>query len=205
MEDALLAGVAAFDAGQYEAASDVWSASTSEADAAGDSDAGLRAALADYASVVADGRADNFDGLADRAKHARESLARLDGHRDVGVAAARDFLATVAADPEVLERRRPPHITVDGERVARSDLDISAVFALAPALAEALGYDAEPVAQGVAYARADLEAGEEGSQFVTLVYDVVTDDEMRPVAYQRLTERVERREAREKDVEGLFG
>lgn len=201
MEDALLAGVAAFDAGRYEAAREVWSASTPE----GSADERLLNGLVGYASVVVDGRAGGFDGLAARATRARESLAGLDGHRDVDVAAARDFLGAVSGDPELLERRRPPDVTVGGERVARSALDIGAVFALAPALADALGYDAGPVAQAVEYARADLEAGEEGSQFVTLVYDVATDDEMRPVAYQRLTERVERREAREKDVEGLFG
>ncbi|GGM69418.1 hypothetical protein J2752_001955 [Halarchaeum rubridurum] len=192
----LRAGVAAFDAGEYAAARDGWREADSEEGEA----------LADAAAVIVRGRTGSFDGLAADAHAASETLGTLDEKRGVDASALRDYLGVVAGDPEVVERRLPPAIALDGERVTPDDLDIEGVLALAPAVAAASGGERERVERAVEYARADLGEDEAGtSAFVTLCYDVVTDPEARPVAYRRLVERVERREAREKDVEGLFG
>lgn len=190
MNERVRAGVAAFNTGEYAAARDVWREGGST--------------LADAAAVITRGRTGSFDGLASDARAAGEALSGVDGKRKVDVAALRDYLDTVTNDPEALERRRPPAITLDGERIALNDLDIEEVLALAPAIADTFGGERERAEAAVEYACEDLD--EDGtSAFVTLCYDVVTDPEARPIAYQRLVERVERREAREKDVEGLFG
>ncbi|MBP2250386.1 hypothetical protein J2754_000683 [Halarchaeum solikamskense] len=192
MHEGVRAGIAAFDAGEYAAARDVWR----DANEPGEQ-------LADAASVIVRGRAGSFDRVAADARAASETLSEFDVKRGVGVAALRDYLDTVAADPEVIARRRPPAIALDGGPVALDDLDVDGVLTLAPAVAAAAGGDRARVEQAVEYARSDLDG--EANAFVALCYDVVTDPEARPVAYQRLVERVERREAREADVEGLFG
>jgi len=200
MQSVLLGGVAAFDAGRYAAARDVW-ASIEPDEAA---DARLLDGLSAFADVAVRGRNSAFDGLADRAAGVAETLAELDDHRGVDVDGVRETLAAVAADPEVLERRRPERVTVDGAPVALADLGLDAALSLAVPLADDLGYDPSPVARAVDYARADRDSGEPGSQFVAFVWDFVGDAEARPVAYRRLCERGDRREARERDVEGLF-
>ncbi|GAD51876.1 hypothetical protein MBEHAL_0636 [Halarchaeum acidiphilum MH1-52-1] len=194
MDESVRAGVAAFDSGEYAAARDVWR------EAGGD----IADDLGDAAAVIVRGRAASVDGLAADVRAAGEALSGFDGKRGVSVADLRGYLETAADDPAVLERRRPPALTVDGEPIALDDLAIEEVFALAPALADAVGGERERIEKAVEYARADLD--ESGtSAFVTLCYDVVTDPEARPIAYQRLVERVDRRETRETDVEGLFG
>jgi len=55
-----------------------------------------------------------------------------------------------------------------------------------------------------AYARRDLEAGDDGSVFITLLFDFVREDENRGIISRRLTDHVGRRRAREEDVNGLF-
>ena len=70
--------------------------------------------------------------------------------------------------------------------------------------AEARGFDEAVVERAVAYAEADLADGRETSDFVTFVMDFARDREHRGIVFQRLSERVERRERREGDVEGLF-
>ncbi|MFB6121432.1 MAG: hypothetical protein ABEJ68_09985 [Halobacteriaceae archaeon] len=90
----------------------------------------------------------------------------------------------------------------EGPTLAELDLD-AALVAAAP-LAESLGLDREPIAAGVDFARADLDDGDEGSDFVTFVWDFVQEPERRGIVYQRLSERVQRRRMREEDVEGLF-
>lgn len=210
MDDAVLAGVAAFDAGRYAAAREVWAGERGDdgegnESASDDGNGTLRGGLAAFADVVVRGRNARFAELSTRAREAREALEALGGVEDgVDVDAVVAALDAIAADPEVLERRRPPYVTVGGDVVAPADLPPESVFALAPALAASLDYDADPVERAVRYARADRDAGEASSAFVTLVYDFVGDADARPVAYRRLVERGDRREAKEADVEGLF-
>ena len=84
------------------------------------------------------------------------------------------------------------------------DLSVAETAIAARVLAEEFGYDEGSVERAGEYALADLEAGDDGSQFITLVFDFVREDEARPLVYRRLAAHVDRRETREGDVEGLF-
>lgn len=203
MEEALWAGAAAFTAGRYEAALEVWRDGSD--DATDEADARLLDGLAAFADVVARGRAGRFEGLPERASEAMDTLARIDMRGDLDAAGVRDALAAINDDPTVLERREPPTVAVGSAPVRLDDLGLEATLALAGPLAAAVGYERTPVERAVRYARADLDAGDSGSAFVALVFDFVREADARPIAHRRLVERGDRRAAKERDVEGLFG
>jgi hypothetical protein len=69
------------------------------------------------------------------------------------------------------------------------------------AVAATGGYDEAVVADAARYARADADEGR--GRFGTLLTDLVVDREAN-LAYGRLESLVERRRARERDVDGLF-
>lgn len=202
MEETLRAGAAAFNASRYEAAQEVWRDESGGADAA---DVRLLDGLAAFAGVVTRGRAGQFEGLAECASEAVNMLTGIDTGRGVDTADVRDALVAINDDPAILERRDPPPVAIDGAPVWLDDLDLEATLALAGPLATDVGYKRSPVERAVQYARADLDAGDSGSTFVTLVFDFVREADARPIVHQRLVEHGNRRAARERDVEGLFG
>jgi len=204
MESRLRAGVAAYNAGYHHAAHDAWEEHWLELDD-GD-DERLLHGLIQFTAAVHHAHERNWEGAVGLAESAGEYLADLPAdYRDVNVGTARSFLAALAADPEVIERRPPPKLCVDGRAVELADLDVGAVWIAAPLLAEAIEeVDEATIERAVRYAREDLKAGDEGSKFVTFLLDFVRDAENRGIIYQRLSQHVERRHSREKDIEGLF-
>ncbi|WP_436923216.1 DUF309 domain-containing protein [Halosimplex amylolyticum] len=203
MDPQLRAGVAVYNAGHYHAAHDAWEERWLDLPE-GDDERFLHG-LIQFTAAVYHARGRNWSGATGLADSAGDYLAGLPpDYRGVNVATVRAFLAGLARDPERIERRAAPALTYEGEAIGLADLDVEAAFVAAGVLAEDLGYDEEVIEQAARYARADLDAGDEGSEFVTFLLDFVRDAEHRGIVAQRLSEHVDRREHRESDVDGLF-
>ncbi|QZY04163.1 DUF309 domain-containing protein [Halobaculum roseum] len=226
------AGLALYAAGEYHAAHDPWeavwldirSAVAAAGDGAGDPDASADIDTADDAAadtLVRDealfhgliqftaaqyhARERNWSGAVGLAESGRGYLADVpDNYRGVDVAAARDALARLRADPERVEREPAPPLTHEGERVAAESLSLEAVALAAEALAEEHGLDADAVADAARFASEEEAAGR--SRFAALLFDFVRagDAGSRGIVYDRLTGLVEQERRKEEDVEGLF-
>ncbi|SER49444.1 DUF309 domain-containing protein [Natrinema salaciae] len=204
MRDRLRAGVAIFNDGYYHAAHDAWEDRWLELESGSD-DERLLHGLIQYSGAVYHARDRNWEGAVGLAESAGEYLASLPAdYRDLRLEPIRSVLARLAADPELVERRPPVRIEHEGSAASLSALEFEPTAIAAVVLAEEFGYDEEAIARARAYARRDLEAGEDDSVFITLLFDFVREDDHRGIIYQRLTDHVGRRRAREADVEGLF-
>ncbi|WP_254766038.1 DUF309 domain-containing protein [Salinilacihabitans rarus] len=204
MRDALRAGVAVYNDGGYHAAHDAWEDRWLDLER-GTDDERLLHGLIQFTAAVHHARECNWAGAVGLAGSGREYLDGLPAdYRDVALVPVRDYLDRLAADPEVIERRPPIALSHEGERPRRADLGPEPTALAAAVLAEEFGYDPDPVERAGEYALADLAEGRDDSRFLTLLFDFVRDDENRGIVYRRLSEHVERRRAREEDVEGLF-
>jgi hypothetical protein len=190
--DHLRAGAALFNAGHYLAAHEPWEHRWLEAPA-GERDDCLQG-LVQATAATHKARTGNWSGAVGLAESAVAYLEGC-GHDDL-----RAWLRELAADPELGERERPPRIHIDNEAVTTADLQFPAAGIAAEALAETRGD--ELVKRGVGYAEADIAEGNETSPFVTLTLDYLRGGS--PTARKRLVQHVERRQAREADVDGLF-
>jgi hypothetical protein len=204
MDAHLRAGVAIYNGGHYHAAHDAWEDHWLDLERGTDDERFLHG-LIQFTAAVYHARNRNWSGATGLAGSAGAYLDGLPAdYRGVNVGRVRDYLAGLARDPERIERGPPPRLTHGGDALAPADLDFDATAVAAAVLAEELGYDEDAVAAAVEYARADLAAGEEGSRFVTLLFDFVRDTENRGVVVQRLGEHVDRRSSRADDVASLF-
>jgi predicted metal-dependent hydrolase len=204
MEAPLRAGIAIYNAGNYHAAHDAWEDHWLDLERGGDDEQFLHG-LIQFTAAVYHATERNWGGATGLAESAREYLAGLsDTYRGVDVASVRTYLATLQSDPEVIERRRPLALTYEGRVLRLDDLGFASSAAAADVYAEDGPYDEGTIEQAIDYARADLDAGEETSDFVTFVMDFAREPENRGIVAQRLSERVARREQRESDVDGLF-
>jgi predicted metal-dependent hydrolase len=204
MDAHLRAGVAIHNAGGHRAAHDAWEAKWLDL-ATGTNDEQLLHGLIQFTVAVHHARTGNHRGSRKLAESAREYLADLPpAYQGVNVGEVREFLATLAENPEVVDEREPLQLYYEGDPLGFDDLDFAATAIVAPALADARGDDEAVVERAVSYARADLEADETGSPFVPLLFDYVRDPADRGIALQRLSEHVGRRRSRDEDVEGLF-
>jgi len=204
MRDHLRAGVAIFNDGHYHAAHDAWEDRWLDLEA-GNDDERLLHGLIQYSAAVSHARKRNWGGAVGLAESAGMYLSGLPAdYRGLQLDSVRSFLTGLAADPELIERQPPVRLEHEGTVPTLSDLDVGPTTIAAVVLAEEFGYETGPIEQARAYARRDLEAGADDSQFITLLFDFVREDEHRGIVFQRLKEHVGRRQAREKDVEGLF-
>ncbi|WP_302082566.1 DUF309 domain-containing protein [Salinibaculum rarum] len=204
MDTHLRAGIAIYNAGGYHAAHDAWEDHWLDLESGTDDERFLHG-LIQFTAAVFHARNRNWSGATGLAESGREYLAALDAeYRGVDVDAARTYLATLARDPECIERGRPPALTHHGNALVPADLDFESTGVAATILAAEHGYDEDRMARAVEYARADLDSGTTGSPFVTLVFDFVREPDSRGIITQRLGEHVQRRRHRESDVEGLF-
>ncbi len=204
MEPHLRAGVAVYNAGGHHAAHDAWEDHWLGLETGTDDERFLHG-LIQFTAAVYHARNRNWSGATGLADSAREYLADLPaGYREVNVGDVRESLATLAADPALVERREPLPLSHRGEVLAPSDLGFEPTCVAAEVLAEEAGYDEETIERAAAFARADLEAGKSESPFVTFLFDFVREPENRGVVFQRLADHVSRRAGREADVEGLF-
>jgi hypothetical protein len=204
MDAHLRAGVAIYNAGYYHAAHDAWEDHWLDLDSGTDDERFLHG-LIQFTAAVYHARNRNWSGATGLAESGREYLADLPpAYRDVNVETVRSYLGALGRDPERIERGPAPSLTHEGRALALDDLDFPATAVAAEVLAEEFGYDEAAIEQAVEYARADLDAGEEGSRFVTLLFDFVRDGANRAIVAQRLAEHVQRRERRDADLDGLF-
>ncbi|RQH01304.1 DUF309 domain-containing protein [Natrarchaeobius oligotrophus] len=204
MHDQLRAGVAIYNDGHYHAAHDAWEDRWLDLES-GTDDERLLHGLIQFTAAVHHARRRNWEGTVGLAESALEYLAELpDDYGGVRLPPLRVFLESLAADPAVIERRPPVALEHDGDAPALADLGFESTAIAAVVLAEELGYDEAAFERARAYARRDLEAGEDDSRFVALLFDFVREENSRGIVSQRLTQHVERRRARESDVDGLF-
>jgi hypothetical protein len=204
MDAHLRAGVAIYNAGDYHAAHDAWESHWLDLES-GTADERFLHGLIQFTAAVFHARNTNWSGATGLAASARDYLADLDGpYRGVDVGTVRRYLSVLAADPAVSERRRPPALTYDGDRLALTDLGFESTAVAAAVFAAEYGYDESVVDDAAAYARADLDDGTTESPFVTFLFDFVRDQSNRDIIAQRLSEHVRRRRSRERDVLGLF-
>ncbi len=183
----LVAGCALLAAGRFDAAR-VALARVPADDPAEPHVVGLVAATAAFAAAA---RGDEARA-GRRAGRARRRLESGSGPVETGPLRA----ALAAPDPTT-----PPRLRVDGEPVDPDSLSLGALGRAARAVAAASSRDESVVADAVRYARAETAAGR--GRFATLLTDVVVGRET-GLAYGRLRSLVERRRARERDVDGLF-
>jgi hypothetical protein len=204
MDAHLRAGIAIYNAGHYHAAHDAWEDRWLDLES-GAPDERFLHGLIQFTAAVHHARNRNWSGATGLADSGRGYLADLPPeYRGANVDAVRTYLAALERDPERIERGPPPALTHEGAALTLGDLDFAATAVAAAVLAEELGYDEGAIERAVEYARADLDAGEEGSRFVALLFDFVRDDEHRAVVAQRLAEHGQRRAGRDADIEGLF-
>lgn len=204
MRDALRAGIAVYNDGEVHAAHDAWEGRWLDLES-GTDDEQLLHGLIQFTAAVYHAQNDNWEGTVGLAESASEYLTGLpEQYRGVDLEGVRTFLATVAADPERIERGPPIDLVYEGTVPRVTDLDPDALAVAAPILAAEWGYDEGILGQASSYALSDLDAGRDDSRFISLLYDFVRDDENRGIIYQRLSGHVERRAAKESDVEGLF-
>ncbi|PSP89107.1 DUF309 domain-containing protein [Halobacteriales archaeon QS_4_69_34] len=208
MDAHLRAGIAVYNAGGYHAAHDAWEERWLALDRGGDGsdDERFLHGLIQFTAAVHHATERNWAGATGLAESAREYLGGLpETYRGVNVADAREYLAALGDDPELIERGPPPKLTHEARALGLGDLDVAACAVAAEVFAEAFEeFEAATIERAVEYARADFDSGEATSAFVTLVCDFVREPERRGLVYQRLREHTERRAARDADVEGLF-
>jgi hypothetical protein len=190
--DHLRAGVALFNAGHYLAAHEPFEERWLE-DSVGERDDCLQG-LIQATAAIHKARIGNWSGAVGLTESATEYLEGCN-HDDL-----QGWLVRLASDPELGERERPPPLRVSGDLVTTADLRFPAAGIASEALAETRGDDA--VVRAVEYAEADIAAEEATSDFVTLTLAYLREEG--PAVRDRLVQHVERRHAKEADVQGLF-
>ncbi|MEF8774713.1 MAG: DUF309 domain-containing protein [Halobacteriales archaeon] len=204
MRDRLRAGVAVYNAGRYHAAHDAWEDHWLGLESGTDDERFLHG-LIQFTAAVHHARHANWSGATGLADSAGEYLADLPPeYRGVTLGTVRAWLGDLRTDPEVIERRSPPALRVDGVALAPADLDLAATGHAAAVLAEADGYDAAVLADAARYARADVAADVASSPVLALLFDFVREPADRAIVFERLAGHVDRRRSRETDVDGLF-
>ena len=203
MDAALRAGIALYNAGHYRITHDAWEAPWIGMDSRQEPKDFLQG-LIQFTVAIHHAPVGKESGAR---KLAARAQSYLDGYpkqyQGVDLAPVREYLAALEADPAHVEGNDPPKVTHHGDIVELADLDFEETTLAAEAIAEVEG-DGDLLDDGIEYAEADLEAGDEGIQFVTFVFDYVRSPDDRPIIRQRLGEHVDRRKGREADVEGLF-
>lgn len=202
--DALLAGAAAHNVGEYDIARAIWAGETPLAPES-DSDDSLRTGLAAFATAVLDGRRGEWAAALTAAEEAESALADSDPGASAGVdlTSVERWLAAFRADPEVAERSPPPRLDIDDDEPTPGELPLSAAALVAVAVATGIGDDPEVVIDAVRYARESDQP--ETTRYATFVRDYAdADSSQRPIVFERLSAMVQRERRKEEDVSGLF-
>ena len=126
MRPHLQAGVAVYNAGRYHAAHDAWEDHWLDLEA-GTEDERFLHGLIQFTAAVHHATNGNWSGATGLAESAGEYLSELPAeYRSVNVADGREYLASLARDPEVIERRQPLALTHEGTAIGPADLDLDA-------------------------------------------------------------------------------
>jgi hypothetical protein len=195
--------MAIYNAGEFHAAHDAWEVPWLDLDR-GTDDERLLHGLIQFTAAIHHATEGNPEGARGLAASAREYLDGLKGYRGVNVGDARGYLESLLADPTGIGPADAPELTIEGVPPSLDTAAFEVGAIAARVLAEEYGYGEKVIETAIEYARRDLADGEETSPFVTLVLDFAREEDHRAVVAQRLGEHVERREAREADLKGLF-
>ncbi|WP_435067867.1 DUF309 domain-containing protein [Haloplanus sp. C73] len=203
MDEALRAGIAIYNAGDYHAAHDAWEERWLELES-GTDDERLLHGLIQFTAAIHHARDRNWSGATGLAESATTYLDGLPStYRGVDLTSVRAALERLDADPVWVERRAPPPLRHEEAVVMPEDLRFEAAAVAARVLAAAYGYDTATIDRAITFAREEIEGGEQ-TLFTTAVMEFVTADAARALVYQRLAEHVERRNREYEDVDGLF-
>lgn len=198
----LLAGAAAYNAGQYAVARVIWAGETPVTPDADGADDRLLDGLAAFATAVTEGRRGDWDAALDAATEAELALDAIDSDR-VDLAPIERWLAAFGTDPEIAERSPPPTIVVDGDRPTPGALPLSAAAAVASAVAAARGDDPDVIDDALRFARGSEHP--ENTHYATFIRDyAAAEPSERAIVFERLSGVVARQRRKETDVEGLF-
>lgn len=189
--DRLLAGAAAYNVAEFRVAERVWT----------DGEGPLFSGLAALADAVACGRAGEWTAAVTAAERARALLADAEP-AEISRPPLGRWLDSFLADPESVERGRPPAVLVDGERRVPGTIPLQAAGLAAEALAAISEYEEGVLTDAIRFA--GQEPQPEQSTYATFLRDFVGNPERRPVVYERLSGLVERDRRKERDVSGLF-
>jgi hypothetical protein len=203
METALRAGMAIYNAGEFHAAHDAWEDTWLDLER-GSEDERLLHGLIQFTAATYHATEGNLEGARGLAASAREYLDGLEGYRGVNVGEIRDYLEGLATDPGSIETADAPELTVEGVPPTLDTAPFEVAVSAARVIAKEYSYDEEVLESAIEYARRDLANGKETSPFVAGVLDFARDSDNRGIVAQRLGAHVERRAARESDLEGLF-
>jgi len=202
MDQRLRAGLAVYNAGEYHAAHDAWEERWLDLED-GTPDERLLHGLIQYTAAVHHATNRNWAGAVGLAESGGAYLAEIPAdYRGVDVERAREYLELLAADPERIERAPPWPLTIDGEVVSVAELSAAELGIAAATVAEDCGFD-EAVCQRAAE-RITADTADRESRIRALLEDFVGSAESRGIVFDRLREHVEREDARDRDVEGLF-
>ncbi|MFW5949587.1 MAG: DUF309 domain-containing protein, partial [Halolamina sp.] len=146
----------------------------------GTEDERLLHGLIQFTAAVFHARNGNWTGAVGLADSARGYLRPLAAeYRGVNVDTVRSFLAALEADPERIERARPPALRVDGEALLYDDLSDDAAVIAAGVVAAEYGYDESAREAAARFARAQLADGAETGAFKPLVLDFLEESAAR--------------------------
>ncbi|MFB6254860.1 MAG: DUF309 domain-containing protein [Halobacteriaceae archaeon] len=204
MESHLKAGIAIYNDGYYHAAHDAWEEYWLSLES-GSNDEKFLHGLIQFTAAVHHGYNQNWEGTKGLAESSRDYLADLpESYRNVNVEDIRQYLRTLASDPEYIERTKPLKISFKENKLQPIDLSADSIFIAAEVFAEEFDYDSAIIDQAIEFAKSDLSNNNESSVFISLLFDFVCEPEQRSLVFQRLTEHVHERKYRENDVKGLF-
>ena len=199
--DALRAGAAAHNVGEYDIARAIWAGETPMAPETGADDS-FRTGLAAFATAVLDARRGRWTVALDAAEGADSELADYDPDpTGVDLTSVERWLVAFRADPELVERSPPPLLSIDGEQPTPGELPLPAAALVA--VATGIGDDPEVVVDAVRYARESDQP--ESTRYATFVRDYAdADASQRSIVFERLSSMVQRERRKEDDVSELF-
>ena len=208
VDAALAAGAALFNEGYVLAAHDPWEAAWLPLDADGDdgvaADERLLHGLIAAAAATHHARSRNWSGAVGCATNAVEYLGAVDRTgRGVNVGPIREWCRRLAADPETIERARPPAIRIGDAAPGFDDLDLRAVLLAVPVLAGEIEVGTEATLERAAEIARE-ERGTGRATVTELLFAYLRDPETRPQVAARIADRVELVERKRRDVDDLF-
>lgn len=189
-------GIALYNSGRYLAAHEPLEALWLEASA--DERDDCLQGLIQASAAVYKAEEGNDSGAVGLAESAMGYLPKCD---NISVDALGQWLSRLSADPSLINREKPPELHLDGNVIDVHDLTGKEVLLAGEAVAET-DDDDEVLTSALAYVESDISGEKERTPLVTLVVDYI--HEPSPIVRQRLCERVDRREMRDSDVDGLF-
>jgi len=199
--DALIAGAAAHNVGEYDIARAIWAGETRLTPDI-DAEDSLRGGLAAFATAVLDGRRGNWAVALAAAEEAESTVPNSDSE-NVDLASVERWLAAFRADPETAERSPPPLLAVDDDQPTPGTLPLAAAALVAVAVATGIGDDVEILIDADRYAHGSDHP--ESTRYATFVRDYADADAgQRPIVFERLSAMVQRERRMEDDVSDLF-